>query len=176
MLNPTRDKDEGKHRWGRRKDICGNGLSRRSLRVKKLLRVELESKTDIKRKKNEKSRTPIVTITTEFMPLARVTLYPAQKRRSNVFIWGSQRNKQSQGSAYREVDKPDGFMLLRHLLLGGRSREWLRAADIRSPARDSSSVAFVSDSWLSYNEQLAVKQKNSLPNKQQQYVLHTEQE
>ena len=50
-----RDKNEGKYTWGRREDTCDHGLSKTSLRVKPVLRVELEAKSSITYKKTKKT-------------------------------------------------------------------------------------------------------------------------
>ena len=50
-MNPMRDKNEGECRGGGRKTPVTTAFPRRSLRVKDLLRVELEGKSDSDYKK-----------------------------------------------------------------------------------------------------------------------------
>ena len=67
-MNSVLDKNEGTNRGERAAPTCDHGLSRRPLRVKSLLRVELESKSD------DKQTTTINVVTffsRQFVPLSK---------------------------------------------------------------------------------------------------------
>ena len=53
-LNPMRDKKQRHVPGGGRDGTCDHGVSRRSLRVKPILRVSLESKSDMIQKERKK--------------------------------------------------------------------------------------------------------------------------